>query len=230
MKNTNTFLILAGLALGGYLLYTLNKDEDTSDDDDNQQNNANSNDLAEAEYTEIDDTGEIETTSGGLEEAETDLNTGVTTLDPNNTNEDSTSGEIIYGDVLVTPYDKVQVRVRNLGDGLYEFKAIVNEDMQYVDQSGYNPDFQYPPIADWEFTTFNVNNGEGEIELLPDEVVLVQYTQNAVIPITAQWDFDNSVYDPTVNFDLEVLYLGNQAGAPNQGGGQQDQTANLGDQ
>ena len=228
MKKINTYLLLAVLAVGGYFLYNQTLDNNDNDDD-NSENDVNEDNLADATSTTVDDTGTIETSSGGLEEAEMDLNTGVTTLDPNQTGEDTNTGETIYGDVLVTPFDRVQVRVRNLADGLYEFKAIVNTDVVYVDQSGYNPDFQYPPIADWEFTTFNLNDGQGPINLLPDEVVEVQYTQNAVIPISAQWDFDNSLYDPTVNFDLEVLYLGNQAGAPpNQGGGQQEQTANLG--
>ena len=225
MKKENTYLLIGGVILAGYLLYYFNKEEEETEIEDI----IDPNNLAGAVSSVIDDTGEVETDSGDTEEAEVDLNTGTTTLDPNQTGEDPSSGETIFGDVLVTPYDRVQVRVRNLADGLYEFKAIVNTDVIYVDQSGYNPDFQYPPISAWQFTTFDLNNGQGPINLAPDEVIEVQYTENATIPISAQWDFDNSLYDPTVNFELEVVYSGNVSSSPNQGN-QQEQTSNLGDQ
>ena len=212
MKNLGNLLLLAGVAFLGYVVYNANKEEEVQSDGSGSGSEFDEDNPAGAVSTVIDDTGTVETDSGDTEEAVVDLNDYTVTLDPNETVEDTNTGETIYGDVLVTPFDRVQVRVRNLADGLYEFKAIVNESVQYVDHSGYNPDFEYPPISDWEFTTFNLNNGQGPINLLPDEVIEVQYTQNATISISAQWDFDNSLYDPTVNFDLEVQYLGLDSG------------------
>ena len=142
MKNLGNLLLLAGAAFLGYVVYNANKEEEVESGGGSGFGEDNP---AGAVSTVIDDTGTVETTSGDTEEAVIDLNDYTVTLDPNETVEDTNTGETIYGDVLVTPFDRVQVRVRNLADGLYEFKAIVNESVEYVDHSGYNPDFEYPP-------------------------------------------------------------------------------------
>lgn len=216
MKKTNDYLLALAIAGIAYVVYILNKDKEP--DVIIKEKIVDPENLAEAESTEVDNTGEIETTSGDIEEAEIDNNTGVTTIETSDPYVDPASGEDIYGGATVTPFDKVQVRVRHLDNGLYEFKAIFNEELEYTDLSGYNPDFAYPSLDQWEFTTFNVNDGQGDIQLLPDQAIEVQYTQSAIIPISAKFDFDNSIYDPTIDFELDVVYFDNTVNTQSGGG------------
>jgi hypothetical protein len=192
-KTLKTFLYVL---LGGGVLYFI-YDAVTKDTDDGSQTDSNEED------------------SGPVDVVTYDSDTGVAT-------EPSESSEIIegienqlpdqiplggtmtpeYGQPAVTSTDSfISVQVEKLGNGLYKFIPIVNQDSL----ANANSPFNLLTLDDLNYIGWNLgaNTVDSEQTVLPTVELLAQYEQTELLEIQAIFYFN----DPTNTYDENIIPL-----------------------